>query len=99
MKTSKNILISILALIVLTIMTGVASARTNVSIGVGFGYPGFYGSWNGYYGHHGWRHHHGNVVVGGYLGRPYYYPRYPRYYVPAPPRPPIIAYRVPGYCY
>jgi hypothetical protein len=74
-----------------------AMARTHVSIGVGIGYPGFYG---GYYHHYGpyRRHYYPRseffIGVGGPIWWPgyydYYYPYYPGYYVVEPP-PAVVA--------
>ncbi len=68
-------------------------SHSNVSIGLGFGYPGFYGGYYGGYGHH-WGHHRGSsVFIGGYWPiYPNYYDYYDYgYYAPAPPSPPVIA--------
>lgn len=93
MKTSRLVLVLAVTLIALAGFSNLAMARSHVSIGVGFGFPGFYG---GYYGggHHGWHGGHSSVFIGGSfpLYDPYYYEPY--YY--APPvivEPPVVVQR------
>jgi hypothetical protein len=98
MKALRIGLVSIVTLAVVLGLSNTASARTHVSVGVGIGYPGFYGGYHHYYGHGwGWRHHPRDVVVfGGYWGWPGYYDYYPNYYpgyVVAPP--PVVVERPP----
>jgi HEAT repeats len=104
MKTLKIALVSIVVLVFVTGLSNMALARTNVSIGVGVGYPGFYGAygWGG-----GYRHFRGSsVIVGGYWVWPGYYPGYyypysdyyyPDYYPVSTPvvveRPPVVVER------
>jgi hypothetical protein len=95
MKAAKIALVSI---IILLGISGVALAHTNVSVGIGVGYPSFYGGY-------GWGHHHrSSVIIGGYWGYPHYpdYYHYPPpvYYAPPPPlvvieRPPVLVERPP----
>ena len=73
MKTAKIAIVSIVMLALLIWLSNTAVARTNVSIGIGVGgpgyYPGYYPGWYGYYGP-GWygRHHRAGVVIDGYWG-------------------------------
>jgi len=101
MKTSRIVLVLAVTLITVAGLSAVAMARTHVSVGVGIGYPGFYGGY--YYGGRGWGHHyHDSLFIGGfwplYEPYPYYYDQYPYYYAPPvvvdPPavveRPPVV---------
>jgi HEAT repeats len=108
MRTAKITLVSIITLVLVAGLLNTALARTNVSVGIGVGYPGYYPGGYGYYGA-GWygRHHRAAVIIGGYWGWPGYYPgyycQYPGYYYPdyyysAPPpviveRPPVVVER------
>jgi hypothetical protein len=90
MKAVKIVLVSIVTLAILTGLSNTAVARTNVSVGIGLGYPAYHQGWyhHSYYGPGwGWRHHHpyGSTVVigGGWWWPDYYYPDY--YVVPPPP--------------
>jgi hypothetical protein len=95
MSTAKITLASIIAVFLVSGLANTALANTHVSVGIGFGYPGFYGGY-------GWGHHHGSsVFIGGYWGGPYY-PYYyapPVYYAPTPvyyaPPPPVVVERPP----
>jgi hypothetical protein len=103
MKTAKVTLVAIVTMALLLGLSNTALARTNVSIGVGVGGPGFYPGGYGYYGAGwGWGRHHfrgSSVIVGGYWGWPGYYPGYyypdpyyyPDYYYSAPP--PVVVER------
>jgi len=102
MKAVKITLASIIAIVLFVGLSNTAWARTHVSVGVGFGHPGFHHGGHGYYGH-GWGHrnfHRSTVIVGGFWGWPGYYPGYyypypysydpyPDYYVVQPP--PVVA--------
>lgn len=102
MKTIKFGLALAAVLCLLVWFSNTASARTNVSVGIGVGYPGFYGGYYAggpyryphpyrYYGH-GWGPHYypyrGTFIVGG----DWYYA--PDYYAVAPPAviesPPVV---------
>jgi hypothetical protein len=104
MKATKIAVIAAVAPVLLIGTTNAAMARTHVSVGVGIGYPGFYGGWYGHYGPYR-RHYHprsGFFIGVGWLiwwpddYYPYYYPYYyPGYYVVNPPpavvvRPPVV---------
>ena len=84
MKTAKIAIVSIVMLALLIWLSNTAVARTNVSIGIGVGgpgyYPGYYPGWYGYYGP-GWygRHHRAGVIIDGYWGWPGYYSGYYSY--------------------
>ncbi len=99
MKAAKITLAAIVTFAVIVVVSNTVLARTNVSVGIGVGGPGFYPGWYGYYGA-GWggRHHrsHGSaVIIDGYWGWPGYYPSYyypyPDYY--------YSDYYYPGYYY
>jgi hypothetical protein len=106
MKAVKIAAITVVAVVLLIGTANVAMARSHVSIGVGIGFPGFYGGYygGGYYGggysnHYGpWRHRYpyrSEIFIGGPIWGPgYYYPSYyPGYYVADPP--PVIVERPP----
>jgi hypothetical protein len=103
MKTSKIAIVSIVALTLVVGLSNMALARTNVSVGIGVGNPGFYPGGYGYYGGFygaswGGRHHHfrgSNVFIGGSWGWPGYYPGY--YDYPGYNYYPYQGYYDPGY--
>jgi hypothetical protein len=70
MKTTKSVLASVLTLCFVIVLSGTASARGRVYVGIGVGFPayGHYcGGYRGYYGHPNLRHYHpyySTVIVG-----------------------------------
>lgn len=106
MKAVKITSIAVITGLLLIGLTNVALARTNVSVGIGIGHPGFYGGYH--YGPYRWHHYpyRSEFIIGGPVWWPgyydYYYPYYyPGYYVVDPPpvvveRPPVVVEKQPA---
>ncbi|MGA2092044.1 MAG: HEAT repeat domain-containing protein [Sedimentisphaerales bacterium] len=102
MKAVKIAAIAVVTAVLLIGTANVAMARTNVSVGVGIGFPGFYGGYyhGGYSRHYGshWGHRYpyrSEIFIGGPIYGPGYYDPYyyPGYYVVDPP--PVVVERQP----